>query len=234
MTSTHINFNSLVPTVCEKSLGQCWLSSMDLVIETGTPQFDDNVGLREILGLSVYIQEPSTQDKLITEIGDNQVINRMMMKFSRGIQMPDRPYTYGERIFDLNNVDQFDWMVKRLMKKPECKSATIGLLIPGDDSANLPCLTTLDAKIRNGQLELQFFFRSQNIFGRQYANLLALAKLQSDLADECQVESGPLHGYIASAHIYDFDFPFAKKLISGEKYKISDKYYQSGPEAGRS
>jgi thymidylate synthase len=91
----------------------------------------------------------------------------------------------------------------------------------------------VDAKIRLGKLELQFFFRSQNIFGRQYANLLALARLQSDIAERCAVETGTMRGYIASAHIYDFDMDDARRIVSGGTVAISDRYYTAGPRSIR-
>jgi thymidylate synthase len=147
--------------------------------------------------------------------------------------MLNRPFTYGSLIFDNAGVNQFEWVVNRLSSKRETKSATFGLLTPGSQSPNLPCLTTVDAKIRNGQLELQFFFRSQNIFGRQYANLLALAKLQDDIARRCSVTVGSMRGYIASAHIYAFDFVESKRIISGESLTIQDRYYEMGPKSIR-
>ncbi len=94
-------------------------------------------------------------------------------------------------------------------------------------------MTTIDAKIRDNRLILQFFFRSQNIFGRQYANLLALAKFQRDLAESCDVDVGYIKGYISSAHIYYYDYGQAISLISGNNVKIKDKYYLDGPKTIR-
>jgi thymidylate synthase len=206
---------------------------MRRVIESGHAHHDEDVDIHEVLGLSVAIARPRLDDPLISALGDARVISRTLDKFSRGVKMPDRPFTYGSRIYDYHGVDQFDWMVQRLRAKRETKSATIGLLVPGDLSQNLPCLTTVDAKIRLGKLELQFFFRSQNIFGRQYANLLALARLQSDIAERCAVETGTMRGYIASAHIYDFDMDDARRIVSGGTVAISDRYYTAGPRSIR-
>ena len=147
--------------------------------------------------------------------------------------MPERPFTYGSRIYDNSGIDQFEWLVQRLHGKKETKSATICLLTPGCSSPSLPCLTTIDTKIRNDALELQFFFRSQNIFGRQYANLLALARLQADLATRCLVVPGAMRGYIASAHIYAFDYSDAVRIGSGREFVIRDKYYSEGPRSIR-
>jgi thymidylate synthase len=220
-------------SVFTESIGDCWISCMEHVLRHGNFQMDEDIAIQETLGLSVNILNPKCHDDLVEKIGDKAVILRTLTKFSKGVEMPERPFTYGSRIFDNSGVNQFEWIVDRLKVKRETKSATIGLLIPGSEDANLPCLTTIDAKIRDNRLELQFFFRSQNIFGRQYANLLALSKLQSDIAAECMVEMGSLRGYIDSAHIYAFDIPEAQRIVSGEQIAISDKYYLNGPRSIR-
>jgi hypothetical protein len=213
------------------STGECWVQSVRHVLSHGQPYHDGEVGLREVLGMTVEISAPSVQDSVLSAHGDPTVLSRTLAKFARGATMPERPFTYGQRIFDMAGVDQFEWMVERLQRKPETKSATINLLVPGSTATSLPCLTTLDAKIRGGRLDLQFFFRSQNIFGRQYANLAALAKLQCDLARRCDTVSGTLRGYVASAHIYEFDLDEARRLVAGEPVRIADRYYEFGPQS---
>ncbi len=215
------------------TIGQCWLDCIRSVLDHGENHHDEDVGLLEVLGLAVEILKPDEIDPLIDVHGDKMVMARTFAKFAKGAAIPDRPFTYGERIYGMSGVDQFEWMVNRLRRKRGTKSATIGLLLPGSTSANLPCLTTVDAKIRHERLDLQFFFRSQNIFGRQYANLAALARLQSDLASRCGTSPGALRGYIASAHIYAFDLDEARRLCAGEAIKISDRYYVSGPRSIR-
>ena len=217
------------PGIHAKTIGECWLESIRYVLDHGQLHYDGEVALLELLGLSVEISAPNEEDPLISVHGDPAVLTRTLAKFARSASMPERPFTYGQRIFDMDGVDQMDWMVKRLQRKPDTKSATINLLVPGSTAASLPCLTTVDAKIRQGRLDLQFFFRSQNIFGRQYANLAALARLQNDLAQRCSTVSGVLRGYIASAHIYAFDIDDARKLAVGAPIRINDRYYELGP-----
>ncbi|QVL49482.1 MAG: hypothetical protein KFB96_02890 [Thiocapsa sp.] len=215
------------------SLGECWLASIATVLQNGQTHHDEDVEIRELLGLTVHISEPKTHDPLIDAFGDRAVINRTLAKFAKGAEMPDRPFTYGACIYSHDGINQFEWLVGRLQAKRETKSATICLLTAGSRARNLPCLTTLDAKIRDARLELQFLFRSQNIFGRQYANLLALARLQAELATRCDVATGGLRGYIASAHIYSFDVIEARRILSGDCECIEDRYYQEGPASIR-
>lgn len=188
------------------TIGECWLKSIKTVMKNGNEFYDEDVKIKELLGLNIEINYPSIDDKIINKYRDKYVIDKMLKKFSKGVVMNDRPFTYGECIYNKNSINQFEWLLNCLTLKKETKSATIGLLTEGNNGANLPCLTTIDVKIRANKLTLQFFFRSQNIFGRQYANLLALA------------------------HIYDYDFDQANDICSDKEVCIKDKYYKSGPK----
>jgi thymidylate synthase (methanogen type) len=216
------------------TIGSAWLNSINAVMKYGSAYHDEDVLVKELLSLAIHVEHPSSEDEFIYKHGDISVIDNMLCKFSKGIVMPDRPFTYGQRIFDYQGIDQFEWLIHRISNKLETKSATITLQVPGDTHPNQPCLSTLDAKIRHGKLHFQFFFRSQNIFGRQYANLIALAKLQEGLAFRLDVTVGSLSGFIASAHIYEYDFEDAEQLCLGnESLRIIDKFYSEGPKTIR-
>lgn len=220
-------------TIDANTLGECWLKCIDTVIKKGSIFYDEDAKIKEILGLQIKISSPNTSDEIISKFGDQEVILHTLKKFSKGIVMENRPFTYGNLIYNKNGVDQFEWLVDRLNKKKETKSATICLLKEGAIDDNLPCLTTIDAKIRDGRLNLQFFFRSQNVLGRQYANLLAIAKLQADLAGKLLVKVGFIAGYIASAHIYEYDFEMANLICQGNDVVIKDNFYSYGPKSIR-
>lgn len=219
-------------TISTDTIGETWLQSIDYVLEHGYSFFDEDVEILEVAGLSVKINHPSMKDDIIEKYGDSHIIAHTLAKFEKGIIMHNRPFTYGDRIYCKNGIDQFEWLVDRLKRKPETKSATISLLTEGDDNPNLPCLNIIDAKIRDNRLNIQFFFRSQNIVGRQYANLLALTKFQDKLSSRLSVDNGFLAGYVASAHIYKYDFDFAKNLHDSSS-SLVDLFYTCGPESIR-
>lgn len=220
-------------TVETKTIGECWIEAMRSVLLYGEESHDEDVTLKEVLGLSVKVESPEMNDHIVACFGDPNVVKHTLKKFEKGVVMNNRPFTYGACIYNKNGVDQFEWMVDRLTKKRESKSATISLLTEGTLAANLPCLSMLDAKIRNDKLNIQFFFRSQNIAGRQYANLLAITKLQYELASRLGVGVGFLSGYIASAHIYEYDFPKVAAICNNEKVVIDDQFYVYGPRSIR-
>ncbi|MDL0088686.1 thymidylate synthase [Campylobacter gastrosuis] len=216
-----------------KTIGECWLRSISKVMQNGKQNFDEDVEIMELLGLSVKILSPKLQDDIVDKFGDKDIVSHTLDKFKKGVIMPNRPFTYADQIYNKNGIDQFEYLIKRLEKKKESKSATISLLSEGVMDANLPCLNIIDIKIRDEKLNLQFFFRSQNILGRQYANLLALAKFQADLAKRVCIKTGFIAGYIASAHIYEYDYEYAKSIIANKNITIKDKFYTDGPKSIR-
>lgn len=217
--------------IIANSIGSCWVKCISAVMERGQIFHDEDVIIKELLGLNIVINKPKIDDEIVNKYGDHDVIAHTLKKFEKGVVMKDRPFTYGDRIYNKNGVNQFEWIINRLTNKKESKSATICLLNEGDNNSNIPCLTTIDAKIRNNKLELQFFYRSQNIVGRQYANYIALAKLQNDLALKLNVVPGALSGYIASAHIYSYDFSIAKAISKGKSVVLRDEFYEKGPQS---
>lgn len=219
--------------ICSESIGECWLACIKKVLQEGTLWHDEDVSIREYLGLSVKITAPDTDDDIIKKFGDEAVLEHTIQKFEEGVVMSNRPFTYSNQIYNKDGVNQFNWLVDRLNKKRETKSATISLLDTGSNDDNLPCLTTIDAKIRDDKLDMQFFYRGQNIVGRQYANFIALAHLQKKLAKALSVPAGFLGGYIASAHIYEYDFPFAEHIINNQECKLTDHFYDYGPRSIR-
>lgn len=216
------------------TIGEAWLKCIQTVMEGGSDFHDEDVLIKEILGLTIKINKPSSCDPIIDEYGDKFIVSHTLQKFEKGIIMENRPFTYGDLIYNKNGIDQFEWIVDRLKNKPESKSATISLLTEGTTDANLPCLVLIDAKLRFERLYLNFFFRSQNIVGRQYANLLAIATLQEKLATRLGVAIGSLTGFIASAHIYEYDFKNAQAICDNRKITLKDGFYEYGPKSIRS
>ncbi len=73
----------------------------------------------------------------------------------------------------------------------------------------------------------------RQIIDRQYANLLALAGLHERLALKSGYSIGNMKGYIASAHLYEYDLADVRELVRTQSIQITDHYYINGPASVR-
>ena len=57
-------------TIDANTLGECWLKCIDTVIKKGSIFYDEDVKIKEILGLQIKISSPNTSDEIISKFGD--------------------------------------------------------------------------------------------------------------------------------------------------------------------
>ena len=113
-------------SIIASTIGECWIKCIKYVINNGSEHYDEDIKIKEVIGLHVGIKTPKQEDNIIEKFGDPVVISRTLEKFLKGSVMPDRPFTYGACIYDKDGVDQFEWLIERLQSKKETKSATYG------------------------------------------------------------------------------------------------------------
>lgn len=197
----------------DTTAGVVWLRAIQSVLLSGVLVRDEADKLLELLNLTCVIQRPSDTDSLIDSLVDKDILQRMFAKFSRISSLPDAHFSYAQRLYAMGGINQINWAINRIKQKPETKSATIGLLAPGEENPHLPCLSLLDFKLRDGQLRCTAFFRSQNIGTRHPCNSLALARMLMTMGDRMNTPIGPLTIHIASAHIYYSDISFCRASL---------------------
>ena len=197
-----------------KTYGETWINNIKLILEKGAISHDNGIKILEILNLSNIITKPNSEDRLIEYHADPKQLKRMFKKFSEIKLQPQAHFSYAQRLFDYQSINQIEWLIKRLQKKTETKSATITTLIPGDNSLHLPCFTSLDVKIRQNMLISNVSFRSQNVGTIQPCNFLAINKILDIISTGLNVNLGNVFYHIASAHIYEKDFEYCKILLT--------------------
>ena len=135
-------------------------------------------------------------------------------------------YTYPNRIFRMQDaftnytVDQFKVMVARLKNFYGSNRAVANIYSGVKDHKmnDIPCLQILQATIRNNELILHCFFRSNDCYGAWPSNMLFLNYLGLKLVDELKKEY-PLLSFkgisynSSSLHIYKHDLEAARKVI---------------------
>lgn len=139
-------------------------------------------------------------------------------------------YTYPNRIFNMKDrhsdfiVNQFALMVNRLSES-SCGSSGSNRAVaniysaPRDcDMKDIPCLQIIQATIRNDELILHCYFRSNDCYGAFPSNMLFLNYLGLKLVD-CLKKEYPLLKFkgiaynSSSLHIYKNDIDAAKKVV---------------------
>ena len=194
------------------TLGDGWLAALGLVLDTGLWTDDGAERLLEVLPLAMRIATVDEDDPFVRAHADEDRIALMLEKHRSLAVLPQYKVSYGRLLYDNHDVDQVAWAAQRIVEKRETKSATIGLTIPG--GAEQSCLSLLDFKLRSEAgreaLAMTAVYRSQNVWGSQPGNVLALREVQEQVAGKVGVPMGRLDLFALSAHIYERDLGRAR------------------------
>jgi len=141
-------------------------------------------------------------------------------------------YTYPERLLmlwtsntsgELEPVNQIEVMCERLKKNLGSNRAMAVLYQAGLDSKvdDIPCLQLIQAFVRNGELILSVYFRSNDIYGAFPSNMLFISNIGLMLQYELKqngfdVTFKSIDYHVSSAHFYESDRD-AVEAIVGDK-----------------
>lgn len=201
-------------TIISATLGEAWIKSMTEIIDFGSVISDDGEMLKEVCDLFVLIHSLDEDDGILQKYADQKRIALMKEKYATCGLVGDYDIDYGSYIYDdgSKHVDQVERVKNKIVRKRDSKSATIKLHKPDDEK--LPCLTSLDFRLREGKINMTVNYRSQNVFASQPGNLLALRNIQRDIANSLSVDLGVVHLLVVSAHIYEKDIQIATNILS--------------------
>lgn len=196
-------------------IGDVWEELLKATYESENTVNDDGMELRELLNVIVTVEAPIPaieEDPFLHRNKDDDMIQWMHDNFHSMTPIDGWGYSYGSRFFNFNGINQIEYVKEKLDTEPDSKSATISAMNPPDDSKHVPCICTVDFKIRDG-LILTAFFRSQDV-GKKFApDLLALHELFEDIAGHLDVGRNKFVIHIASAHIYESDYELVEEML---------------------
>jgi len=193
------------------SLGEAWIYTLKTIMHSGEIICDNDNLLKEIYGLTLTLNDVSI-DSIIQQYADKDRIELMQKKYSTCGLVGGYKIDYGSYLFNNNGINQIEWIITKLRTNRETKSATIGLHKPGENQ--LSCLSLLDFKIRNEQLKMGVVYRSQNAYASHPGNMLALRRIQKDVANKLDLAVGPVKLVVFSSHVYKHDFSAVNKILS--------------------
>lgn len=195
------------------SIGEAWLLSLQAVIAQGVEIKDDQEPIIEVLPLWIEIIQPTLPDKIIDAYGDTRYLQFLSKNFTDLTPILDWGYSYAQRLYSYNGINQIDYAIDKLSSNPFSKSVTISLLNAQQDRTHTPCLTTLDFKIRDEVLIINTMFRSQDIGKKMYGDALEILKIGNYILKKVPAKTIILIDTISSAHIYRSDLEMVRSII---------------------
>lgn len=200
----------------QTTLGTGWLEACRRILARGTDETYDGIVTKELALLVLVIDAPDPEDKTIAALADPAWLDWMRSNFTELDDVADLggARSYARRLRDYDGRDQIAWVVDRLRADPTTRSATITTLQPLSDTSYIPCVSLLDFWRVGGPLELVVYAHSLDFGKKAYGNLVELARLQHEVADEVGVPVGRLVVHAKSAHVYEPEFEIMRGLTA--------------------
>jgi len=200
-----------------QTIGQAWLQTSKFLIEEGQMMKDDDKDIKESINLLILIEKPNPEDETIQRFADPEWLKWMDSNFFKEKDIPElgNAKSYALRLFNYGGqgINQIEKVIEKLKNKPESKSATITTFMPLVDSSYIPCVSLLDFFIRDNMLKLNVYARSLDFGKKAYGNLVALAKIQKQVALALGQPIGEITLFVKSAHIYKEEFNLMETII---------------------
>jgi len=207
--------------ITAKTMGDAWFTIMRSIMRDGNPcLYTDNVGeefpVKELLGLTVTVTDPSWPDPIIE---NNMVLSEfewMKDNFTRVGTVPalHDADSYATRLYNyMDQKNQIDWVVRRLQEEPRQRSATITTFEPLKDELYIPCVSLIDFNVENGKLSMYAYCRALDLGTKAYANFVMLYQILENVASRVPMEVGSLNLLIKSAHIYDRNMERVNEIL---------------------
>lgn len=173
------------------------------------------------LGITMVVTHPLAEP-MISKcfIGGPEELQQYIMEMLDGIldfevDKGNWAYTYHQRY-----VDQYQFVVDELKRNPSSRRAVMIIRDKNQDmySEDPACWQHVQYMVRDGKLDCQVLFRSNDSCKATFMNAFALIMLQKRIADELNVKVGTYTHRANSFHSYEKDW----ELLKGYVKRIED------------
>ena len=210
--------SSAICLIETETLGECWFQVSRAILDSGHPARYDGAPIKEIANLTTVVARPDPADSVIARHGDPAWLAWMHENFFVQKPMPelDQAASYAIRLFNYGQTgrDQLQWVVDRLRRDPEARSAAITTFMPLTDTSYIPCISLLDFWLPGPDLELIVYAHSLDFGKKAYGNLVELAALQSRVAGQFGRPAGRLTIHCKTVHIYEPEWVDMRRLLA--------------------
>jgi len=214
---------------CEDTLPQAYHKALTTLYYCGdvTDCADWNTRQKE-LSATMVIQYP-LREPMISKcfIGGPEELQQYVMEMLDGIldfevDRGNWTYTYHQRMTEYPGregylINQISFVINELRRNPSSRRAVMFIRSIDDIGSDDPaCLQHIQYFIRNGELDCDVLFRSNDAAKATFMNAFALIMLQKRIADELGVKVGTYTHRANSFHCYEKDW----ELLHGYAWRI--------------
>ena len=189
-----------------------WLQILDFVMKYGDEKDTEyKMKMKEIIDVVAVIKGDEEMSRFLEKSDVDNYYNTIFSK----IKPKDIEYTYGERLFSYNGVDQIK-KISELIKKTSYTRRAISVIwdvLKDSVSENPPCLTQIVWNVKDNKLHQTCIFRSHDIFGAWLLNIYAMRKIQKQVSEFTEIDIGNLIIISNSAHIYEPEWKKSEDII---------------------
>ncbi len=207
-----------------KTVAETWLKILKTVMRFGEVKETDSMKMKEILNLSAVVEAEDPDKFFIPEyLGfDSQKLEAYLPQILTKEKFEGLHYTYGYRLGAHFEIDQIEKIIEKLRLDPNAREALAVLFDPKIDikAEHRPCIVLVQALRNQGKLNFNVYVRSHDLFGGWPLNAFGLRKLHQKIAKESGLELGSLTLVSASAHIYDFNWQEAEKIVKANDHFV--------------
>jgi thymidylate synthase len=210
-----------VITVCGRSVAPVWERSLLEVWRSGIEVPTEYGERAKEATLLMVIDEPFSEPRLhkgdvVATVALKSYLKEVLEgSLDDAVKEGKLPYTYHERLFNYEGIDQVAFILRKLREAPYTRRAQAITWKPSVDPnlSSPPCLQRLWFKAYGRALILQSEWRSRDLFRAAHANILALTELQRRIAGELGYEVGAYVDFSNSAHIYEGSYEAMERFI---------------------
>jgi thymidylate synthase len=191
-----------------RTIFEAWCEILWTIMTFGhTSPTDYGLDQKEVLSLLSVIEDPGAglDDVPLWAPFKREEVETYVKRFFEAQKTNDVSYHYGNRLQEHWGMDQIELISADLKRSKHSRRALASLWDPVEDgvSADPPCITTLQAVIRDRRLYFVAYIRSNDMFRAYPLNAAALCELQRRVAEHLGgIGKGSLAILSFSAHVY--------------------------------
>jgi thymidylate synthase len=212
------------------TVGEAWIDAVKTINRFGTIIPGMYGDVKKVQNLCIVVEDENPEKPKIPPY--MTFTKEGYKKYIKGFFETDsgsESYTYGERIFAWDSIDQEKIMVEKLGRFEHDRGALAVLWKPHVDNFpppktdraqkgqtkgwSVPCLVMLLGQCTKGKFFMTAVFRSNDIFGSWPLNALALRTLQQRIAKKIGESLGSLTTISHIAEIYEIDWSNAITMV---------------------